>query len=113
MPAGFPCFVITISSFSARRRYFDKSSLISDRGICFIAFTVFFEPSDGLGFQHDRQDLDYFIGYVVKHSSVITHAKAVLGSGEASQALDAALAGFGRLMPQMLLDGITHRGANT
>ena len=29
-----------ISSDSARRRYFDRSSLISDRATCFIGFTV-------------------------------------------------------------------------
>ena len=56
-PAGFPCRVMTISSFSARRRYFDRSSLISDRATFFIAFTMFRKPGVRPGLRHDRPKL--------------------------------------------------------
>src|SRR5262245_42510228 len=102
-----------MSSVSARRRYFDRSSLISDRATCFIAFTMFRKPGIHFGFRHDSQDLDHPFGYIVKHSKIVTDAKAVLGLRQPAQSLDAASAHLGGLMPQVLLDGITHRGADT
>src|SRR5262245_25017382 len=101
---------MTICSFSARRRYFDRSSLISDSAICFIAFSMFFEPGVGFGFRHDCQDLDRLLGHVVEDSNVVSDSKTVLWPGEPSQSLGAALARLGRLMPQMLFDRVAHRG---
>src|SRR5713101_7900353 len=111
MPAGFPCLVMTISSLSARRRYFDRSSLISDRATCFIAFTMFRKPGISLGFRHNRQDLDHLFCHIVKHPNIVTDTKTVLGMREPSESFDAALARFGWLMPQMRLEGVTNPGA--
>ena len=44
IPAALSCLVMTISSFSGMRRNFERLSLISYRGIFFIAFTMFFKP---------------------------------------------------------------------
>src|SRR5713226_2308301 len=79
-----------IPSFSAKRRYFDRSSLISERATCFIAFTVFRKPGIGLGFRHNRQDLDHLFGHIVKHPNIVTDTKAILGMRKPSQPLDAA-----------------------
>jgi hypothetical protein len=67
------------------------------------------KPGIDRGFRHDRQDLDRFLGHIVKHPNVIADARAILRMQEPAQTLDAALAHFGWLMPQMLLNGITDR----
>src|SRR5207245_4491276 len=100
---------MTICSFSARRRYFDRSSLISDRATCFITFTMFGKPVIGFGFRDNRQDLHRLLSHIVKHPYIATDTKAVLGVREPSQPLDAAFAHFRRLMPQMRFNGVTHR----
>ena len=56
--------------------------------------------------------LDLVFRNVVKYPNIVTDTKAVLGMRQPPQPLDAAFAGFGRLMPQMLFDGITHCGTN-
>src|SRR5438132_745161 len=73
---------------------------------------MFFEPSTGLGLRHDRQNLNRLFCHVVKHSDVVTDSKTVLRSREPSQTLDPALARLGWFMPQVLFDGIAHRGAD-
>src|SRR6266851_3859740 len=103
---------MTISSFSDRRRYFDRSSLTSDRATRFIVLSMFREPCVNLGFLHDRQDLDRLFSHIVKHANVVACAKSILRMRQTAQPFDAALAHFGRLMPQMLFDGVTHRGAD-
>src|SRR5262245_31371556 len=103
---------MTISSCSASRRYFDRSSLISDRATRFIATPMFRQPGIGFGFRHDGQNQHGLFAHVVKHPNVIADAEAVLGMGEPPQSLDAAPAHFGWLMPQVLFEGVAHRGAD-
>src|SRR5262245_23903152 len=112
MPAGLPCLVMMISSFSAKRRYFDRSSLISDSAICFITFSMFCKPFVGAGFRDDRQNLYHLSSYIEKDANIITDAQAVLGTREPSKFLDTALAHLGRLMSQMLFNRITHLGSD-
>src|SRR5262249_788100 len=102
---------MTIASVSARRRYLDRSSLISDRATCFIAFTMFPKPSIGLGFRHDGQDLNHLFDHIVIHPNIVADAKAVLGMSQPSKPLDPALARPGWLVPQMLLNAVSHRSA--
>src|SRR5437764_1326896 len=84
-------------SSSARRRYFDRSSLISDRATRFIAFTMFRKPGIGLRFRHNRQDVDHPLGHIVEHPNIVSDAQSILGTRKSSQPLDAALAHLGRL----------------
>src|SRR5262245_58158132 len=99
---------MTISSPSASRRYFDRSSVISDRATFFIAFTISRKPGIGVGFRHNRQDLDRYLDHIVKGTNIVTDTKAILGMREPAQSLDAASAHLGWLMPQVLFDGVAH-----
>jgi len=47
MPAGFPCRVIMTSSFAARRKYLENSSLTSFNAAVFIGFTCLFQDTNG------------------------------------------------------------------
>ena len=70
-PAGLPCRVITISSVSARCRYFERSSFTSESGTVFIALTYLFEPCIRIGFRDDREDLNLFALDVIKDPKVM------------------------------------------
>src|SRR5437762_11552658 len=81
MPAGRPWRVITISSSTAIRRYFDRSSLISTRptalGVVRGCRPLLVEPCLGVGFRDDGEDLDLRFCNVIKHPDVV-HSQAVL-----------------------------------
>src|SRR5450755_2313796 len=70
-PAGLPCRVITISSVSARRRYFERSSFTSESGTVFIALTYLFEPRIRIGFRDDRETLNLLALDVIEYPKVI------------------------------------------
>src|SRR4051794_28947815 len=98
---------MTISSPSASRRYFERSSFTSDSATCFIALTVFLKPGVRLGFRDNRQDLDLVTRDVIEDPDVVTDAQTVLRVGQSAEPLDPALARLGGLVPQVLLHRVS------
>src|SRR4026208_226137 len=108
-PAGLPCRVIRISSDSARRRNRDRSSFTSARATRRTERPVLGEPARGFGFRDDREDLDSFARDVIEHPH-FPNPKAILRLTQAPEALDAALAYPGRLIPQVPFEGVPNLG---
>jgi len=72
--------------------------------------TYLFEPCIRIGFRDDREDLNLLAPDVVKDPKVI-NSQPILRMGQLPKTLDAALADFGRLVPQMDLDRLAHLGS--
>jgi len=100
MPAGRPCLVITISSSTASRRYFERSSLTSARATSFALLgwrTLFVEPGLRFGLRDNCEDLDLRLCNVIEHPDV-ANAQAILRLAQAPEALDPTLADLRRLV---------------
>src|SRR5262245_6635639 len=107
-PAGLPCRVMRISSDSASRRKRDRSSLISASATRRIGLA---EPARRLGFRDDREDFDDFERNVMK-DSYLPDPQPVLWLAKTSQPFDTALAGAGRLIPQVPFQSVAHLGSS-
>ena len=102
-PAGRPCRVITISSSTASRRYFDKSSFISARATSRAALRwrpLLVEPRLGVRFRDDREDLDLRLCNVIEHPDV-SDPQAILRLAHPPEPLDPTLADLCRLVRQV------------
>ena len=115
MPAGRPWRVMTISSSTANRRYFDRSSLISARATALGLVSgwrpLLFEPRLRVGFRDDSEDLDLRFCNVIKHPDV-AHSEAVLGLAQTPESLDAALADLRWCVREVQFEGLLDSGAN-
>jgi hypothetical protein len=67
------------------------------------------QPARGFCFRDDREDLDSFTRDVIEHPHV-PNPEAILRLAQAAEALDPTLARLGRLVPQVLFEGIPHFG---
>src|SRR6266446_2760165 len=94
MPAGFPWRVITISSRSASRRYFERSSLTFARATSRFGNAFFGKPGFRFGFGDDGEDLDRLACDVIEHPDVV-HSEPKLRAAQPPEPLDAALTGLG------------------
>lgn len=115
MPAGRPWRVMTISSWTANRRYFDRSSLICARATALGRVRgwrpLLVEPCLSVGFRDDGEDLDLRFCNVIKHPDV-AHSEPVLGLAQTPESLESALADFGRFVREMQFEGRPDAGAN-
>jgi hypothetical protein len=114
MPAGRPWRVMTISSSTANRRYFDRSSLISARATALglVGWRPLpFEPRLRVGFRDDSEDLDLRFCNVIKHPDV-AHSEAVLGLAQTPESFDAALADLCWVVREVQFEGLLDSGAN-
>jgi len=83
--------VITISSSTARRKYRERSSLISASATALGWRPFFVEPSLRFVLVDDRKDLDLRFSNVIKHPD-ICNPEPVLRLREPTQSLDPAFA---------------------
>ncbi|MGH9330056.1 MAG: hypothetical protein ACRD09_06410, partial [Vicinamibacterales bacterium] len=95
---------MTISLSTARRKYFERSSLTSARGTTLVAGlggrALRIEPALRLGFRDDREDLDLRFCNVIEHPDV-ANPQAILRLAQTSESLDSALADLRRLVRQV------------
>src|SRR3989304_9784731 len=97
---------MTICSFSARRRYFERSSLTSLRGTLFMSLASLSQPVIRVGFRDDGDDPDAAIANIVEDSD-FADPKAKLWAPFACKALDPGAGDIGRLMAQMALQPVS------
>lgn len=113
-PAGRPWRVITISSSTANRRYFERSSFTAARATSLGSFRAWrpllVEPRLRFGFRDDSEDLDFRFCNVIEHPD-IAHAQTVLRLAQAPETFDSTLADFRRLVGQMDFKGFLHARA--
>src|SRR4051812_12021010 len=105
-PAGRPCRVITISSSTASRRYFDKSSFISANATVRPALRwrpLLVESRLGVRLRDDRENLDLGLCNVIEHPDV-SDPQAILRLAHPAEPLDPTLADFCRLVRQMYIE---------
>ena len=107
IPAGFPWRVIRISSRSASRRYFERSSLIFARATSRFGNPFLDEPGFSLRFGDDGEDLDRLARDVIEHPDVI-HSEPKLRAAQPPEPLDAALTHPSWLMTQMRFECIPY-----
>lgn len=107
IPAGFPWRVIRISSRSASRRYFERSSLIFARATSRFGNPFLDELGFSLRFGDDGEDLDRLARDVIEHPDVI-HSEPKLRAAQPPEPLDAALTYPSWVMTQMRFDCIPY-----
>jgi hypothetical protein len=114
-PAGRPWRVITISSSTASRKYFEKSSFTAARATSLGSLRAWrpllVEPRLCFGFCDDREDLDFGFCNVIEHPD-IADTQTVLRLAQAPKTLDSTLADFRRRVCQMDFKGFRHARAN-
>src|SRR5438094_8911032 len=101
---------MTTSSSSARRRYLDKSFFTSVKGTFFMQLSCPLKPCIRLSLGDDGQHLYSGFRYVIENADV-TDAKPELRFRQPAQSLDAAFAGPGRLVAQILFERVANRSA--
>jgi len=111
-PAGRPWRVMTISSWAASRRYFERSSLTLARATALIGGAFLVEPGLHLLLFDDREDFDCGRGDVIEHPYVVD-PKAILRLAQAPKPFDPDLACFRRLESEVTLKGIPDLTADT
>src|SRR5438093_13037775 len=107
IPAGFPWRVITISSRSASRKYFERSSFTFARATSRLRNPFLGEPGFRFRFGHDGEDLDRLVSDVIEHPDVI-HSEPKLRVAQPPEPLDAALTHLGRFLAQMRFQCVPH-----